>query len=60
MFFSRGLRRDIEYMALAYPERKPDKLCVLPVLPKGAFRPNADQIDTKKLAESDEVRGVDL
>ena len=50
------VRRGIEHMALAYPVRT-SKEWALPVLKKGDFRPNFDQLDLKALAESDELRG---
>lgn len=51
------VRRGIEYMALAYPVRTSTKPWVLPVLKRGDFRPNFDQLDLKAIAESDEFRG---
>ena len=50
------VRRGLEYMALTYPVRASAKQWVLPVLKRGDFRPNIDELDLKALAESDELR----
>ncbi len=51
------VRRGLEHMALAYPVVKPAQPWVLPVLKKGDFRQDFDQLDLRALAESDAVRG---
>ena len=50
------VRRGLEYMALTYPVRASSNQWVLPVLKRGDFRPNIDELDLKALAESDELR----
>ena len=50
------VRRGLEYMALTYPVRASASQWVLPVLKRGDFRPNIDELDLKALAESDELR----
>lgn len=43
-------------MTQAYPVRPSAKDWALPVLRKGDFRPDFDQLDLKELAGRDEVR----
>ena len=52
--------RGIEYMALAYPVRPTNKSWVIPVLKKGDFNPQFDQLDLKALAESAEIGGMGM
>jgi hypothetical protein len=50
------VRRGIEYMALTHPLKVTTKDWKLPVLNKEDFRPEFDDLDFKKLMESDEIR----
>ena len=51
------VRRGIEYMTLAYPVRASAKPWEIPVLKRGDFRPDFDQLDLKAIVESEEIRG---
>ena len=51
------VRRGIEYMTLAYPVRASAKPWEIPVLKRGDFRPDFDQLDLKAIVDSDEIRG---
>lgn len=51
------VRRGIEYMTLAYPVRASAKPWEIPVLKRGDFQPDFDQLDLKAIVDSEEIRG---